>query len=43
MNILIQQTKAFPQRANSFYWFYAQLTEGQRFWQERSGAWFLDF
>lgn len=27
MNILIQQTKAFPHRANSFYWFYAQLTE----------------
>ena len=27
MNILIQQTKAFPHRANSFYWFYVQLTE----------------
>lgn len=27
MNILIQQTKAFPHRANSFYWFYYQLTE----------------
>lgn len=27
MNILIQQTKSFPHRANSFYWFYQQLTE----------------
>ncbi|MEG1585483.1 MAG: glycosyltransferase [Bacteroidales bacterium] len=27
MNILILQTKAFPHRENSFYWFYAQLTE----------------
>lgn len=27
MNILIQQTKAFPHRANSFYWFYYQLKE----------------
>ena len=27
MNILIQQTKAFPHRTNSFYWFYYQLTE----------------
>lgn len=27
MNILIVQTKAFPHRANSFYHFYAQLTE----------------
>lgn len=27
MNILIQQTKAFPHRANSFYWFYYQLIE----------------
>ena len=27
MNILILQTKAFPHRSNSFYWFYTQLTE----------------
>lgn len=27
MNILIQQSKAFPHRANSFYWFYSQLSE----------------
>lgn len=27
MNILILQTKAFPHRANSFYYFYAQLSE----------------
>lgn len=27
MNILIQQSKAFPHRANSFYWFYFQLSE----------------
>lgn len=27
MNILIVQTKAFPHRANSFYYFYAQLTD----------------
>lgn len=27
MNILILQTKAFPHRANSFSWFYSQLTD----------------
>lgn len=34
MNILILQSKAFPHRANSFYYFYTQLTE----WLTAHGA-----